>query len=160
MGELYDQICSWENLRLAYRKAARGKRGKRAAAAFEYNLSDRLLRLQEELAAKTYRPGGGLTSARKLLDAARVMGVPCLFHDDVEMGVSLAAASHIIGARFRDLKFKPELSGYPEWIADDVVTPPFKLEGGYAEVPKAPGLGVDLDPYKIEKYSTGIITCQ
>jgi len=112
------------------------------------------------LGLKTYRPGGGLTSARKLLDAARVMGVPCLFHDDVEMGVSLAAASHIIGARYGDLKFKPELSGYPEWIADDVVTPPFKLEGGYAEVPKAPGLGVELDPEKIEKYSTGIITCE
>ena len=112
------------------------------------------------LGLKTYRPGGGLTSARKLLDAARVMGVPCLFHDDVEMGVSLAAASHIIGARYGDLKFKPELSGYPEWIADDVVIPPFKLEGGYAEVPKAPGLGVELDPKKIEKYSTGIITCQ
>jgi len=112
------------------------------------------------LGLKTYRPGGGLTSARKLLDAARVMGVPCLFHDDVEMGISLAAASHIIGARFRDLKFKPELSGYPEWIADDVVTPPFKLEGGYAEVPTAPGLGVELDPEKIEKYSTGIITCR
>ena len=57
MGETYDKICNWENLRLTYRKAARGKRGKRAAAAFEYNLADRLLELQEQLAAKTYQPG-------------------------------------------------------------------------------------------------------
>jgi hypothetical protein len=57
MGDMYAQICHWENLRLAYRKAARGKRGKRAAAAFEYNLSDRLLELQEELMARTYQPG-------------------------------------------------------------------------------------------------------
>jgi len=35
---MYTRICDWENLRLAHRKAARGKRGKHAAAAFEYNL--------------------------------------------------------------------------------------------------------------------------
>ncbi len=57
MGEMYDRICSWENLRLAHRKAARGKRGKRAAATFEYLLADNLLELQSELASKTYRPG-------------------------------------------------------------------------------------------------------
>jgi RNA-directed DNA polymerase len=57
MGEMYARICSWENLRLAHRKAARGKRGKRAAAVFEYNLADRLLELRHELVTKTYHPG-------------------------------------------------------------------------------------------------------
>jgi muconate cycloisomerase len=112
------------------------------------------------LGLKTYRPGGGLTSARKLLDAARLMGVPCMLHDDVEMGVSLAAASQFIAARIGDLKFKAELSGYPEWIADYVEKTPLKMEGGYAHVPEGVGLGVELDPDKIEKYSTGIITCE
>jgi retron-type reverse transcriptase len=42
---------------LAHRKAARGKRGKRAAAGFEYRLADHLLELQHELATGTYRPG-------------------------------------------------------------------------------------------------------
>ena len=57
VSEMYARICSWENLRLAHRKAARGKRGKQAAAAFEYNLADRLLELQYELTTKTYQPG-------------------------------------------------------------------------------------------------------
>jgi retron-type reverse transcriptase len=57
MSEMYEKICRWENLRLAHYKAARSKRGKRAAAAFEYNLADRLLALQEELVTKTYQPG-------------------------------------------------------------------------------------------------------
>jgi RNA-directed DNA polymerase len=57
MGEMYARICSWENLRLAYQKAARGKRGKRAAAAFEYRLADNLLDLQRELQTQTYQPG-------------------------------------------------------------------------------------------------------
>jgi RNA-directed DNA polymerase len=57
MGEMYTQICSWENLVLAHQKASRGKRSKRAAAAFEYNLADHLLELQNDLEAKTYQPG-------------------------------------------------------------------------------------------------------
>ena len=43
MDVTYAQVCSWENLRLAYDKAARGKRGKPAAAAFEFGLADNLL---------------------------------------------------------------------------------------------------------------------
>ncbi len=54
---MYKQLCSWDNLYLAYRKAARGKRGKPSAACFEYRLEDNLIQLQRELRAKTYRPG-------------------------------------------------------------------------------------------------------
>jgi RNA-directed DNA polymerase len=54
---LYPQICAFENLYLAYRAAARGKRGKAEVAAFERELEPNLLRLQEELLAQTYRPG-------------------------------------------------------------------------------------------------------
>ena len=57
MGSMYRKIRSWENLRIAYRKASRGKRGRSAAAAFEYNLADNLLALQDELEQQTYRPG-------------------------------------------------------------------------------------------------------
>jgi retron-type reverse transcriptase len=57
MAQQYQHLCSWENLRLAYQKAAKGKRGKAAAAAFEYYLADNLLALQEELVSKTYQPG-------------------------------------------------------------------------------------------------------
>jgi RNA-directed DNA polymerase len=57
LGELYEQIHSWENLRLATRKAARGKRGREPAACFEYQLADNLLQLEQELESKTYHPG-------------------------------------------------------------------------------------------------------
>ncbi len=56
-SKMYQQIYSWKNLRLAHQKASRGKRGKPPAAAFEYNLADNLLALQEELANKSYQPG-------------------------------------------------------------------------------------------------------
>jgi len=54
---LYPQICDFENLFLAYRAAARGKRGKPDVAAFEHELEPNLFRLQEELRTQTYQPG-------------------------------------------------------------------------------------------------------
>ncbi len=54
---MFDSIVAWDNLWLAYRKAAKGKRGKASAARFEYRLADRLLALQRELVSGTYEPG-------------------------------------------------------------------------------------------------------
>ena len=53
----YKDVYEWGNLYIAYRKAAKGKRSRAAAAGFEYRLEDNLIQLQEELAAATYRPG-------------------------------------------------------------------------------------------------------
>ena len=54
---MFPRLVSWENLLEAYRKAARHKRGKQAAAQFELHLADRLLRLQAELISGAYEPG-------------------------------------------------------------------------------------------------------
>jgi hypothetical protein len=42
-------VTAWENLLLAWHKAARGKRGKPGVAAFEHPMADRLLLLQSAL---------------------------------------------------------------------------------------------------------------
>jgi len=54
---LFDQIVSFENLYLASRKARRGKRYKGSVISFEANVEEELLRLQEELATRSYTPG-------------------------------------------------------------------------------------------------------
>jgi hypothetical protein len=56
-SEAYRRICAWESLLDAHRKAARGKRGHRAPAAFEYRLADQLLALKHDLDGGSYRPG-------------------------------------------------------------------------------------------------------
>lgn len=109
------------------------------------------------LGLKTYRPWGGVTGARRLLEVARVMNVPCLFHDDVELGVSLAAATHIISAYRHVITHKCELSGYPEWMKDDVVKRPIRFEEGFVQVPDGPGLGVELDDEKLDRYAKDIV---
>ncbi len=54
---LYAQICSFENLYLAYRKARKGKRGRAEVSTFEFNQEEELLRLRDELASGTWAPG-------------------------------------------------------------------------------------------------------
>ncbi len=54
---LYSQIVDWSNLLLAFRLAAKGKRGKPSAAGFEHQVADRLVQLQRELTDFTYQPG-------------------------------------------------------------------------------------------------------
>jgi RNA-directed DNA polymerase len=54
---LYPQVYEFDNLYAAYRAARRGKRNKQQVFRFEWAYEDELLRLQEELATQTYRPG-------------------------------------------------------------------------------------------------------
>ncbi len=57
MGSLYSEVCTWPNLLRAHQKAARGKRGREPAARFEWRVSDRLIRLRDELRQEAYEPG-------------------------------------------------------------------------------------------------------
>jgi retron-type reverse transcriptase len=54
---LYPQVCDFENIYLAWRKARKGKRGRAQPAMFERVQDDELLALQEELQTQTYQPG-------------------------------------------------------------------------------------------------------
>lgn len=54
---LYDELCSFENLYRAYRAARRGKRSNSAVADFELDQEGELLRLRDELTARTWKPG-------------------------------------------------------------------------------------------------------
>ncbi|MCP4424855.1 MAG: RNA-dependent DNA polymerase, partial [Chloroflexi bacterium] len=54
---MFAELTSWDNLLLAYRKAAKGKRGKANVALFEHRLEDNLLDLQTKLRDKSYQPG-------------------------------------------------------------------------------------------------------
>ena len=53
---LYEKICDYENLFLAYKKARKGKTKKKYVRDFEVNLRENLLKLQEELINGTYYP--------------------------------------------------------------------------------------------------------
>ena len=56
-NRLFEQICSFENLLNASRKAQCGKRFHDEVARFNFHLERELYRLQDELQTQTYRPG-------------------------------------------------------------------------------------------------------
>lgn len=55
---LYEQVCSFDNLWNASRKARCGKRQKHAVADFEYHLEENLLAIQQTLQTESYQFGG------------------------------------------------------------------------------------------------------
>lgn len=57
-GNLYQKICSFENLYRAYLEARRNKRYQSGVLSFTENLEGNLFTLQRELQEKTYRIGG------------------------------------------------------------------------------------------------------
>ncbi len=57
-NHLFEKVCSFENLYLAYLKARKCKRYKAEILRFGYNLEENLLRLKEELLNRTYQHGG------------------------------------------------------------------------------------------------------
>lgn len=54
---LFPQICDFENLYQAFRRARRGKRSQPNVIAFELNLEENLVVLRQQLQAGTYQPG-------------------------------------------------------------------------------------------------------
>lgn len=56
-GNLYPQIIKFENIFLAARKAQKGKRFQNNVLAFNHNLEQELIKIQQELTEKTYQPG-------------------------------------------------------------------------------------------------------
>ena len=55
-SNLFDKLCSYENLELAFRKARKHKTLKHYVIEFEKNLKENLLSLRTELIFHTYKP--------------------------------------------------------------------------------------------------------
>ena len=66
MSKMYAEICDWDNLQLAWRKASRGKRGRRAAAAFEYNLAELARKSPNTVGLLPFSEGVSLTGSRPI----------------------------------------------------------------------------------------------
>ena len=56
-GNLYPELCSFENLWLAAKKAEKGKRSRPEVARFNLRLESELFELQQQLRQQSYQPG-------------------------------------------------------------------------------------------------------
>ena len=93
---------------------------------------------------------GGLAPAR---DIALRGGRPCTIGSNLELGIGSAAMIHLAlaTAGIHAETWACDIIG-PMFYEDDILAEPLPIKGGEARIGDKPGLGVELDETKIEKY--------
>ncbi|HEY3130376.1 MAG TPA: enolase C-terminal domain-like protein [Acidobacteriota bacterium] len=96
---------------------------------------------------------GGIGPARKIAAVAEAAGLTCTVGSNLELGVGSAAMIHLamatpgIGAE----RFPCDILT-PFFYDDDLLVEPLPITAGQARPPERPGLGVELDEAKVERY--------
>jgi muconate cycloisomerase len=96
---------------------------------------------------------GGIGPALEIARFAHSAGIACTIGSNLELGVGTAAMIHLaLGAPGIDAEAYPcDIIG-PLFYEDDVLSEPLPIAGGLARLRDRPGLGVELDDAKVEKY--------
>jgi muconate cycloisomerase len=96
---------------------------------------------------------GGIGPAREIADYAESVGIKCTIGSNLELGVGSAAMVHLaLSTPGIDADTYPcDIIG-PMFYEDDVLVEPLSISGGFARPHERPGLGVEIDDKKIEKY--------
>src|SRR5579859_8027946 len=91
---------------------------------------------------------GGIFRAKKVLDLAEGAGIPCLLGSTVELGIGTAAQLHLAASSMA-VTWPSDLIG-PVLYTSDIVAEPWRWRAGHLGVPSGPGLGVTLDPERLQ----------
>ena len=96
---------------------------------------------------------GGIAPAKKIADFAQKVGLKCTVGSNLELGVGSAAMVHLaIAARgVAAEEFPCDIIG-PFYYKDDIVREPLSILPGKASPNSKPGLGVELDEEKVQRY--------
>jgi glucarate dehydratase len=94
---------------------------------------------------------GGLVASVQLGRLCSTFGWGFGQHSNSHLGITMAAMTHLAAA-VPNLIYASD-SHYP-WIEEDIIAGPmFTFEDGFQQVPSGPGLGVELDEDKLDKYA-------
>ena len=96
---------------------------------------------------------GGIAPAREIANFARRKDTQCTIGSNLELGIGSAAMTHLALATpgVTAEAFPCDIIG-PLFYEDDILAEPLPIKGGEARVHERPGLGVELDDAKVEKY--------
>jgi glucarate dehydratase len=92
---------------------------------------------------------GGFRDNQRMAAVCDAFQLGLGLHSDRELGISTAAMLHL-AASTPNLVYAID-SHYHDQV-DDIITAPFEYREGCFEVPQGPGLGVELDWDKVQKY--------
>jgi glucarate dehydratase len=93
---------------------------------------------------------GGFRENQKMAAVCEAFQLGLGMHSDRELGISTAAMLHL-AASTPSLVYAID-SHYHDQL-DDVITTPFTYQNGFFTVPEGPGLGVEVDWDKVDKYN-------
>ncbi len=106
---------------------------------------------------------GGLYKAMEVSAVCRAAGIVCNVNGSVETGVGNLANLHLAAAApAATLSCVIPVSTPAEWqtgqvggiyYRDDLISQPMKFVDGAIEVPTGPGMGIDVDLAKVDKYT-------
>jgi L-alanine-DL-glutamate epimerase-like enolase superfamily enzyme len=115
-----------------------------------------------EMLSVYYTKPGGLAKAKRLLAVAGAGGLQCDINGSGEMAIGNAANLHLAASSPEIVlpgtipvtstaeHSVTEVAGHK--YLDDIIKTPFVYEDGYLLPPVGPGLGIEVDEKKIEKY--------
>lgn len=96
---------------------------------------------------------GGIGPAKEIADFALEHGITCTIGSNLELGVGSAAMLHL-GLAHRGITpedYPCDIIG-PFYYVDDILTEPLDLRGGRGVASSRPGLGLELNWAKVERY--------
>jgi glucarate dehydratase len=93
---------------------------------------------------------GGLQLNRKLVSIAEALQLGLAIHSDRELGISTAAVLHFVSSQ---PWLTHAVDSHYHHQEDDIITEPFTYRDGKIKVPDGPGLGVEIDRKKLDKYA-------
>jgi L-alanine-DL-glutamate epimerase-like enolase superfamily enzyme len=94
---------------------------------------------------------GGLLNLKRSAGLCEIAGLPVLKHSLGELGVAVYAAVHVMAST---PNFLYANQSYASFLTDDVIADasPLPYVNGHLEVPRQPGIGVDLDRERVGRY--------
>jgi D-galactarolactone cycloisomerase len=92
---------------------------------------------------------GGIDEAKKIAAMASAHTIPFSPHCSDVIGT---AASIHVSATISNFIIMEYTRVPPEWLWEDLLTEPLEFKNGYLELPKRPGLGIEINENVLEKY--------
>jgi muconate cycloisomerase len=122
------------------------------ALPYDQNPADLLAALRLD-AVDGFNFNGPMFRFVELASTAALAGLPCWHGSEVDLGILEASALHACAAA-PSCTIPSDIFG--ELVReDDLLETPLVFEGGFAQVPQGPGLGVRLDHSALRRYQSG-----
>ena len=108
------------------------------------------LRAADVFSLKTTK-SGGLRYTRQIADVAAAAGIPCHGGTAIEGPIGTAASLHL-ACSTPAVTYGSELFG-PLLMSEEMLTEPLRYADGALHLPDGPGLGVELDPAAVARFT-------